>query len=72
MARFFSDPDLHGDTPQRVRPRLGEWGPALVPSTRSKRRLRVGVSVAFLTALLVLAATWWAFYRVMTSGLTAL
>lgn len=72
MARFSSDPDLHGDTPERVRPRLGEWGPALVPSTRSKRRQRIWVSVAFVVALVVLAVTWWAFYRAMTSGMAAL
>lgn len=68
MAKIFSDPDLHGDSPARVRPRLGEWGPALVPSTRRKRRQRKLVTVAFLVALVVLVATWWFFYATMTGA----
>lgn len=68
MAKIFSDPDLHGDSPARVRPRLGDWGPTMVPSTRSKRRQRVLVTVAFVVALVVLVVTWWAFYSSMTSG----
>lgn len=68
MATIFSDPDLHGDSPERVRPRLGEWGPALVPSTRRKRRQRVLVTVSFLVALVVLVATWWFFYGTMTGA----
>ncbi|SDB85376.1 hypothetical protein GA0111570_10550 [Raineyella antarctica] len=66
MAKLFSDPDLHGDAPARVRPRLGEWGPTLVPSTRSKRRQRVVVSVVFVVALAVLVTAWWVFYWMMT------
>jgi hypothetical protein len=66
VSKPFSDPDLHGDVPARVRPRLGEWGPALVPSTRSKRRQRVLVSIAFVVALVAVVATWWLFYWMMT------
>lgn len=68
MVKIFSDPDLHGQTPERVRPRLGEWGPSMVPSTRAKRRQRVLVSVGFVVALAVLAVTWWLFYRAMTGA----
>ncbi|MEA5154518.1 hypothetical protein [Raineyella sp.] len=64
--RFFSDPDLHGDVPDRVRPRLGEWGPALVPSTRRKRLQRTLVVAGFVVATLVVIATWWLFYWMMT------
>ncbi|WOQ15490.1 hypothetical protein [Raineyella sp. W15-4] len=64
--RIFSDPDLHGDIPARVRPRLGEWGPSLVPSTRRKRRQRVLVVVGFVLAVVAVVATWWLFYWMMT------
>ncbi len=66
VPKLFSDPDLHADAPPRVRPRLGEWGPSMVPSTRSKRRQRVLVTVGFVVALVVLVATWWVFYWMMT------
>lgn len=68
MPKLFSDPDLHGDAPARVRPRLGEWGPTMVPSTRSKRRQRVLVTVGFVVALVVLVAAWWVFYWMMTGN----
>ena len=35
-----TDLDLNGASSPRVRPRVGEWAPAGVPSTRSKRQLR--------------------------------
>lgn len=68
MVKIFSDPDLHGRTPDRVRPRLGEWGPSMVPSTRAKRRQRVLVSIGFVVALTVLSVTWWLFYLAMTGA----
>ncbi|WOP17949.1 hypothetical protein [Raineyella sp. LH-20] len=64
--RIFSDPDLHGDVPDRVRPRLGEWGPALVPTTRRKSRQRVLVVVGFTVATVVIVVVWWLFYWMMT------
>lgn len=67
MARhIFSDPDLDGGVPDRVRPRLGEWGPALVPSTRRKRLQRAVVVTGFVVAGVVVVATWWLFYWMMT------
>lgn len=61
-----SDLDLHGDSPERVRPRLGNWGPQMVPSTRAKRRQRrvVAITTAVMTLLMVVA--WWVIYWMMT------
>ncbi|QGF24478.1 hypothetical protein [Raineyella fluvialis] len=64
--RIFSDPDLHGGVPDRVRPRLGEWGPTLVPSTRRKRLQRAVVVAGFVVALAAVVAMWWIFYWMMT------
>ena len=68
VPKIFSDPDLHGDAPARVRPRLGEWGPTMVRSTRSKRRQRVLVTLGFVVALVALVVAWWIFYRMMTGA----
>lgn len=69
MARLSSDLDLHGDAPERVRPRLGHWGPTMVPSTRAKRRQRVVVAVVTGVATLVLVTTWVLIYLLMTGRL---
>ena len=39
--RVFSDLNLNGKSPMRAQPRVGEWGPPLVPSTRWKKWQRV-------------------------------
>ena len=52
MPRVFTNLDLHWSTPARAQPRIGEWGPVGVPSTRSKAWWRLWISLAF-----VLAAT---------------
>ena len=46
--KIFSNLNLHGATPPRVQPALGEWGPLKVPSTKQKKRMRIWVSLALL------------------------
>ncbi len=48
--RVFTDLDLNGSVPVRAQPRIGEWGPVGVPSTRYKKIWRILVSVAFVVA----------------------
>lgn len=43
--RVFTNLNLDGRTPLRAQPDRGEWGPAEVPSTRSKKALRIVVPV---------------------------
>lgn len=57
-----SELDMHGDTPMRVRPEVGDWGPRLVPSTRDKRRERMLVPVVFALVMVALIAAGWVFY----------
>lgn len=58
----MSNLDLHGSTPMRVRPDVGDWGPDLVPSTRTKQRWRAWTPVLFAVALALLTAAGWVFY----------
>ena len=48
---MFSDPDLHGRTPLRVQPGVGEWGGERIVSTRIKRAVRIAVPVVILLLL---------------------
>ncbi|GAA1713933.1 hypothetical protein [Propioniferax innocua] len=59
---IWSDLDLNGETPVRVRPDVGDWGPKLLPSTRQKQRLRRWVPVLAVVILTVLVAVGWVFY----------
>ena len=68
MVKVFSNLNLNGSTPPRVQPRLGEWGPELVPSTRQKRRMRIWVGLALLGAMLAIVALGWYVYHAMTGG----
>lgn len=56
MRQIFSDLNLNGDTPARVQPVIGEWGPQRLPSTSAKKRARFTVSLAFIAAA---AALFW-------------
>lgn len=50
-----TDLDLNGASSPRVRPRVGEWAPADVPSTRAKRNQRwwtITVSTLVLAAVI--------------------
>lgn len=61
--RIFSNLNLNGPTPVRVQPRLGELGPDQVPSTRSKKRMRIWVSLAtFGFALAIFLLGWYVYY----------
>ena len=67
-GKVFSNLNLNGTTPPRVQPRLGEWGPDLVPTTRSKRRMRIWVGLALLGAMLAIVALGWFVYHAMTGS----
>jgi hypothetical protein len=66
VPKIFSDLNLNKGTPARVQPNLGEWGPELVPTTRSKRRMRIWVSLALFVALLACFLLGWYVYFLMT------
>lgn len=64
--RVFSDLNLNGKNPMRAQPRIGDWGPEKVPSTRGKKWQRVlvpiiavllAVGVFFLGRMFYLAMT---------------
>ena len=66
FVRFFSDLNLNGSPPLRVQPRVGEWGPVMVPSTRWKKWARVLVpliAVGLAVGVFFLART---FYLMLT------
>ena len=54
MPKIFSNLNLNGATPPRVQPRLGEWGPDQVPSTKQKKRMRIWVGLALLGAMIAI------------------
>jgi hypothetical protein len=68
VPRIFSDLNLNGATPPRVRPALGEWGPELVPTTRSKRRMRIWVGLALLGTMIAIFLLGWYVYHAMTGS----
>lgn len=64
--RVFTDLNLNGKNPMRAQPRVGDWGPEKVPSTRVKKWQRVlapiiavllAVGVFFLGRMFYLALT---------------
>lgn len=67
--KIFSNLNLNGPTPVRVQPRLGEWGPGDVPTVRSKKRLRIVVSIVFFSAVLAAFLLGWYVYYQMTGHL---
>lgn len=62
-----TDLDLNGSASPRVRPRVGEWAPADVPSTRQKRNQRWWTLVAA-TAVLVAVVAFGYFAYLMLRG----
>lgn len=63
MEGLNSNLDLNAAASPRVRPRLGEWGPDDVPTTRAKRRARWWAVTAFTVLLALVVALG---YRVWT------
>jgi hypothetical protein len=66
--KIFSNLNLHGATPPRVQPSVGEWGPLKVPSTKQKKRMRIWVSLALLGSLIAIFLLGWYVYHVMTGS----
>nr|WP_245569933.1 hypothetical protein [Acidipropionibacterium thoenii] len=62
---IFTDLNLNGRTPVRVQPKIGEWGPAGVPSTRAKRIQRIIAPIAFVLVMAALGALFYYFYRIL-------
>lgn len=63
-SRVWSNLNLNGPVPARVRPAIGEWGPQLLPSTKRKKRARWLVPVIFALALAAVVLTGWYFWTV--------
>jgi hypothetical protein len=68
VPRIFSNLNLHGATPPRVQPTLGEWGPVKVPSTKQKKRMRIWVTLALLGAMIAIFLLGWYVYYLMTGS----
>ena len=69
VPKVFSNLNLNAGTPPRVQPNLGEWGPAMVPTTKSKKRMRIWVSLALFGALLACFLLGWYVYYLMTGNI---
>lgn len=69
MPRVFSNLNLNGRTPPRVQPSLGEWGPEKVPSTKTKKRMRIFASIALFVGLLACFLLGWYVYYLMTGNI---
>lgn len=68
VRRVFSNLNFNGAAPPRVQPHLGDWGPELVPSTRSKKRMRIWVGRALLGAMSAIFGLGWFIYHAMTGS----
>lgn len=68
MEGLNSKLNLNAGAPPRVWPRLGEWGPAEVPSTRQKKRMRWWVGLGFVGASVVLFLYGWYIFTMMQSA----
>ena len=61
---MWSDLNLNGPVPARVRPTIGEWGPQGLPSTKHKKRARWLAVVFFAIAIAAIVLTGWYFWRI--------
>lgn len=68
MEGLNSKLNLNAGAPPRVWPKLGEWGPAEVPSTRQKKRMRWLVGLGFFAAGVVLFLYGWYIFTMMQSA----
>ena len=66
--KIFSNLNLNGTTPPRVQPSLGDWGPEMLPSTRSKKRMRIWVGLALFATMLAIFLLGWYIYHLMTGS----
>lgn len=64
--RITSDLNLNGTSPTRAQPRVGEWGPVKVPSTRFKKWQRVLVVLAFILVVVATVFVGRYFYKALT------
>ncbi|HSN44418.1 MAG TPA: hypothetical protein VLR88_10215 [Propionibacteriaceae bacterium] len=64
--RVFSDLNLNGRTPPRVQPKVGEWGPEKVPTTASKKRMRIWVSLAFVGSVIALCLLGYYYFTILS------
>ncbi|AZZ43304.1 hypothetical protein C0Z11_07010 [Acidipropionibacterium jensenii] len=62
---IFTDLNLNGRAPVRVQPKIGEWGPRGVPSTRAKKVQRIIAPIVFVLVLAGLAGLFYFFYRIL-------
>lgn len=65
-SKIFSNLNLNGPVPARVRPAIGEWGPKQVPSSKQKKRARIMVNVWFAVAILAVVALGYFFFMALT------
>ena len=68
MPKIFSNLNLNGATPPRVQPKIGEWGPVKVPSTKQKKRMRIWVGLVLLAAMIAIFLLGWYVYHAMTGS----
>ena len=69
VVRIFTNLSLHGTTPLRAQPEVGEWGPSSVQPTRRKRLTRWLWIAAFVVVVAVLFLFGhYAYTMIMTSG----
>jgi hypothetical protein len=66
--RVFTDLDLHVGVPVRARPRIGEWGPQGVPTTRSKKVSRVVVPILFVVVAGAAVTLGYVVFRVIAQA----
>ncbi|MDR1354689.1 MAG: hypothetical protein LBJ43_00170 [Propionibacteriaceae bacterium] len=61
----FSDLNLDGDVPVRVRPDYGEWGSNLIDSTAHKKRHRGYAVIGFVVAVAIIVGVGYFWYRIV-------
>lgn len=71
FVRLLSDLNLNGKNPMRAQPRIGDWGPEKVPSTRFKKWQRVLVPIVALLLAVGVFFLGRMFYLALTSSQAA-